>query len=546
MKSDKDIVGTYYEILRPINENDLNRADTDIAVVLKGLPPNGYVSIEELGEYSQDVRRLALKWACANGIMHKFIQNNTVIDLQSVRFWLTQLNSQKMKNFIFAKGTKRTYTDALESFNKWLPGREFPVRKDGGRDDKQAVSHEKFSNVEYLLRFCEHPDYGATMIKRVMREYLADLAASKHSLSTSMVRCAAVKSYFATHDVRIDVRVNKNRHAVHDVREVPEMSLFDLYKMMTTGNMDIMLKAVIMIKFQAGLDSSTLADRFNFEGYGQIVKHFGMEDYEGWDLDRCPVPIKLVRVKTGMAYTTFIDRDAVMYLQDYIRWKGFKSSSSGGGGNGDDSSNSSNDGIKHDVSGPLFVTRRGKPISPNWISNKFSRAATRAGIQKRISHRVYKIHAHEVRDLLKSTLIVSGCAQYAADHVLGHSPKDSYEKQAMLYPEKMRSEYAKASGLLNIFTNIERYLRMTGVDFKRWQEEEKEEKKETTVEVDRYQRIEAQQEEMQITLQKMTGAVAKVLKIIMLGKKENTEDISKDILLKFIEMQEGDEKEDDT
>ena len=62
-----------------------------------------------------------------------------------------------------------------------------------------------------------------------------------------------------------------------------------------------------------------------------------------------------------------------------------------------------------------------------------------------------------LRDLLKSTLIVSGCAQYAADHVLGHSPNDSYEKQVMLYPEKMRSEYAKASGLLNIFTNIERY-----------------------------------------------------------------------------------------
>ena len=546
MKSDKDIVGTYYEMLRPINENDLNSVDTDMAVVLKGLPPKGYVSIEELGEYSQDARRRALEWACVNGIMYKSIQNSTVMDLQSVRFWLTQLNSQKMKNFIFAKGTKRTYTDALESFNKWLSGREFPVRKDGGRDGMQSVSQEKFLNVEHLLRFCEHPDYGATMAKRVMREYLAELAASKHSLSTSMVRCAAVKSYFATHDVRIDVKVNKNRHAVHDVREVPEMSLFDLYKMMTTGNMDIMLKAVIMIKFQAGLDSSTLADRFNFEGYGQIVKHFGMEDYEGWDLDRCPVPIKLVRVKTGMAYTTFIDRDAVMYLQDYIRWKGFKSSSSGGGGGGDDNSNSSNDGIKHDVSGPLFVTRRGKPISPNWISNKFSRAATRAGIQKRISHRVYKIHAHEVRDLLKSTLIVSGCAQYAADHVLGHSPKDSYEKQAMLYPEKMRSEYAKASGLLNIFTNIERYLRMTGVDFKRWQEEKKEEKKETTVKVDRYQRIEAQQEEMQITLQKMTGAVAKVLKIIMLGKEENTGDISKDILLKFIEMQEDDEKEDGT
>ena len=53
------------------------------------------------------------------------------------------------------------------------------------------------------------------------------------------------------------------------------MGLFDLYKMMTTGGMSVMFKAIMMVKFQAGLDASTFADRFNFEGYPQIVKHFG-------------------------------------------------------------------------------------------------------------------------------------------------------------------------------------------------------------------------------------------------------------------------------
>ena len=56
---------------------------------------------------------------------------------------------------------------------------------------------------------------------------------------------------------------------------------------------------------------------FNFEEYDQIVKHFEMEDYEGWDLDRCPVPVRPVRVKTGIAYTAFIDRDTVAHLHDY-------------------------------------------------------------------------------------------------------------------------------------------------------------------------------------------------------------------------------------
>ena len=134
-------------------------------------------------------------------------------------------------------------------------------------------------------------------------------------------------------------------------------------------------------------------------------KTLGIEDYEAWDFGRCPVPVRLVRVKTGMESTTFIDRDAVSHLRDYLRWREFR------------------EGQKHDSSGPLFVTRSGVPVGPNWISKRFSKAAIDAGIQKRTSRRVYKIHSHEVRDLLKSTLLVSGCAQYAADHVLGHSPR---------------------------------------------------------------------------------------------------------------------------
>ena len=176
------------------------------------------------------------------------------MDLESVRFWLTQLSSPKMKNFRLEKGTKRTYADALEAFNRWLSGREFPVKKDTGRGDgRQTIARRAFSDVEDLLRFCEDSEHGAPMAKRVVREYLTDLATSKHSLSVAMVRCAAVKSYFATHDMQVDVGVNRKRHAVHDVREPTEMSLFDFYKMMTVGNMGVMLKAMMMIKFQAGL-----------------------------------------------------------------------------------------------------------------------------------------------------------------------------------------------------------------------------------------------------------------------------------------------------
>ena len=75
-----------------------------------------------------------------------------------------------------------------------------------------------------------------------------------------------------------------------------------------------------------------------------------------------------------------------------------------------------------------------------------------------IAQLIYKIQAHKVRHLLKSTLTTYGCAPYAADHVLGHAPRDAYEKSAILYPENLRAEYAKASSHLNIFSKVESNL----------------------------------------------------------------------------------------
>ena len=51
-----------------------------------------------------------------------------------------------------------------------------------------------------------------------------------------------------------------------------------------------------------------------------MVCHFGTVEHDDRDLDRCPIPIRLSRVKTDMAYTAFIDRDTVSYLRDYLRW----------------------------------------------------------------------------------------------------------------------------------------------------------------------------------------------------------------------------------
>ena len=486
-KTGKVPVGDYYEILRPATRDELDKAGPAVAAVLEGLPPRGYVSAAQLKGRARDVER-ALKWACDSGIARPTKLKGRAMEFESVRFWVSQLNSPKMKNVKLEQGTRYTYVDMLDSFDRWLRGTELPA----GRGGVPGGPSRTFESVEELLRFCEDSDHGVRTAKRAVRQYLVETAASGDSLSTVMVRASAIRSYFAAHDIAIDVKVNRARHAVHEVRESAEMGLLDLYKLMTAGRMDIMMRAVVMVKFQAGLDASTLADRFNFEAYGQMVKHFGVEDYESWDLDKCPVPIRLVRVKTGMQYTTFIDRDAVSHLRDYLRWRESRHGRHGG-------------------SGPLFVTRSGNPVGPAWISVKFSKAAASAGIQRKISGRGYKIRSHEVRDLLKSTLMVSGCAQYAADHVLGHAPRDSYEKQATLYPEALRAEYAKASGRLNIFSRIEECLCMTEAAGGGPEEGRREGG-------GRYRELEARQREMQEALQKLNGTVTDMLRIMFLSK----------------------------
>lgn len=101
----------------------------------------------------------------------------------------------------------------------------------------------------------------------------------------------------------------------------------------------------------------------------------------------------------------------------------------------------------------LYLTRTAiKSVIPNTVTADYK-------------HTRHKISSHEFRDLLKSTLLACGVRPNVADHVIGHKPKDSYEKQAILYPENIREEYSKASRKLNVFSNISYYMkRLEDVD----------------------------------------------------------------------------------
>ena len=250
----------------------------------------------------------------------------------------------------------------------------------------------------------------------------------------------AIQSYFETNDHQIPFKFNSSaiyNSESSNLEDEDTLNLDEFMKILTTGKPSITEKSVFLTKFHRGLDASTLVDRFNYEAWEQLTKHFGTENHSSWNTDLCPVPIKLTRIKTSFVHVGFLDVDAIRALQDYLDHRYKKTS-------------------KHMNSGePIYITKHKQPITLSWIFTHFPKLVKNAEVKTTVNGKIhYKTESHELRDLLKSTLIDSGCRIDVADHVIGHKPRDSYEKQAKLYPETLRKEYAKASKRLNIFTKF--------------------------------------------------------------------------------------------
>jgi len=149
-------------------------------------------------------------------------------------------------------------------------------------------------------------------------------------------------------------------------------------------------------------------------------------------------------MKTDYPHVGFLDIDAIQSIQDYLKEEEKK-------------------GRRIEEGRPLFVNQKDNLIDVHWVSRSFNRLAETAGIQTKLEGYSYKTKyskdSHELRDLLESTLLDSGVRADVVEHVTGHKPKDSYEKQSRLFPASLRSEYMKASKRLNIFSNISQNMK---------------------------------------------------------------------------------------
>lgn len=385
------------------------------------------------------------------------------LGLRTVSFWLGQLRGSA-RTHVGGSGntTRSSYARHLWRFNRWLTSgtHEIHVTRYRGSSSSRRcsgarvlaggsaarVSRAAFESVEDLIELLSRPLVVRSDVAVIVKRYLMDPAHRGKRASTMASTRNAILSYFKRNEQRLEVAFDPA--ATYDTTEtVQVLTLGDVREMLTAAGPTITEKAAMLCKLHRGLDVSTLIDRFNFEAWGQMARHFGSEDHRGWDLGRCPVPITLTRLKTGYTHLGFLERDAVAAVQEYLDWRRSRTGR----------------GMSKDL--PLFLSSALKPIGSGWVTNAFSRLAWGSGVQQKTGKNSWRVDSHEMRSLLKSTLIECGCRMDVADHVIGHKPKDVYEKQSILYGETVRAEYAKAAHMLNIFSGVRGAAAASGGDY---------------------------------------------------------------------------------
>lgn len=401
--------------------------------------------------------RRAMAFAAGAGIVSdatlpRSAPHDDFLRIPCVAQWIGMLNAPNTLHSQRRRGgTRSIYGYALHRFHEWVAGRTAAVtaRADCGdgtfREERGDVV---IRGVDHVLELALEGGGIGRDLPVLIRRFFADLNSQRrYSSSVMMQTQSALKSFFTCHEIQYGLQMP--RHILRGTGsgggseewENRDLRMSEFYRMLTAGKATVRDRAVLLSMFHRGLDLSTLADRFNYTAFDQIAAHMGSDDPASWDLDRCPVPVVLTRVKTDYKHAGFLERDAVSAIADWIAER----------------ERLTGRALRRGDCQALYINQLGAPITAQWVGERFRCLAVKIGLcYKREGGGLSSTrHSHQLRHLLKSTLIDAGCRIDVADHVIGHAPKDAYERQSVLYPDSLRQEYAKAAGRINVFANFE-------------------------------------------------------------------------------------------
>ena len=439
--------------------------------ILRSIEFEKSYTISQLVEYAtdknlfRDLSQLRIKRICQEAITEgqkqgilkkqtdKPISFTDFVNIPLIKNWTDSLRGSKFnhpeattKNANNLASTQLVYANYLWEFNNWLAGQELTLTLEIGKGNglfmKQKNIIELQGFVQFFELFQENQQQSHTFAL-LIKSFLNDPIHKGKKIKTIINRKNSILSIFNHNEISLTVHYNpKNKYksTKSSILRNKVLTLNDLWLMLTKGTPSKLESAVIMCLFQRGLDVSSMADRFNFEAWDQLVKAFGTDDFKKWDLDLCPIQIDLERIKTDYDHPGFLERDAIVLLQEYLA--SVRTPSFGKIKKGD----------------AIFLNRNGNPIKDYWISEVGTKLAKKAEIQEKLDG--YDIiprnekTPHELRDLLNSTMIACGSKFYAAETSIGHVPQSGYTKTEKLYQMDLRKEYVLSAKKINIFSKM--------------------------------------------------------------------------------------------
>jgi len=217
-------------------------------------------------------------------------------------------------------------------------------------------------------------------------------------------------------------------------------------------------RSIITTMVQTGMDDSTLAKVFNYVAFPQLARAFKTEDFSQWDEGLgCPVRIDLVRPKTDYRYYSFLDKDAVTLLKEWLAARQTRL--------GPIRVYRPKNPKQMVTSDPIYVYDYGPPLAAGYVCKVFRDWGKVAGVNQTPEERVaryhgasirYPFHSHECRDTLVTLGRRVGVDLAVVNFFVGHSiDRLGYDKSPWDHPEHFRAQYAKLTPYLNLISGTE-------------------------------------------------------------------------------------------
>ncbi|HZW55159.1 MAG TPA: hypothetical protein VFF30_02630 [Nitrososphaerales archaeon] len=303
-----------------------------------------------------------------------------------------------VKNWLSALKPSETLRDPkyrLSKFIRYVRSFKCPLGTSPDELIENAMQGTKRQEIQHL---------------QLIKDYVASLP--EDNLPSSKEKdYRTIRSFYSHNQINLPKSPLRFDTDASDVELSVEMSpeeafdMLDAMKKAIASTKSPRDRAIMIIKLQGFMDSSTLCKVWNQVAYYQLAQHFGTENSAKWDPDKAPVQINLIRPKTStsksaMKFYNFIHRDGIVALKD---WLAVRRNMTGRNIEIHTGRNEKN----IPLSDPIFITSKGTPINTQYIWQIFNQAGRRSGAitvadspgLHRGGKNRYNFHSHEVRDL---------------------------------------------------------------------------------------------------------------------------------------------------